>query len=145
MSDLMVLFEVSGRRAALPAAEVAAVVDLGEVVAVPGAPDHILGLAALRSQVVTVVDVALALGEGQAGSVAAGRRAVVVDHAGHRYALVAEEIEDVAHLVDGPAPVPGGLGGAWAAASAGLCETDRGPALLLRIAALVEGVSERAQ
>ena len=53
---------IAGRRVAIDAALVDSVIEVADVQPVPGAAEGILGLAALRSRVLTVVDCAVALG-----------------------------------------------------------------------------------
>ncbi len=139
MTDLVLVFTVEGRRAALRASDVQSVVELGSLVPVPLAPAHVLGLSALRSSTITVIDAAGALGLAPGPRPAPGTRVVIVDHAGHRYALAVGEIDDVAEMVGAPLAVPGEAGAGWQSASEGLVETARGPALVLSLEALLSG------
>jgi purine-binding chemotaxis protein CheW len=144
MNQLVLLFTLGGRRAALRTDFVHSVVELDALTPIPQAPAFVLGLSALRSHTLTVVDAAAALGIASQPVVAEGVRAAIVDHAGHRYALVVEEIDDVAELTAGPAAVPGEAGAGWQRASEGLIETDRGPALLLSLDILLAGPASQA-
>jgi len=139
MNNLVVMLEIAGQRAALRTAEVQSVVELDAICRVPGASAFVLGLTALRSSTLTVIDAAAAIGLHPHGVPDAGSRAVIVDHAGHRYALVVDSIDDVAEVLCDPAPVPGEAGSGWQRASAGLIETDRGPALLIDLGVLLAG------
>ena len=139
MNDLVVLFDIAGRRAALRTAEVQSVVELDSICAVPRAPHFVLGLTALRSNTLTVIDAAAAIGLPAHGMPEAGARAAIVDHAGHRYALVVDGIDDVAQVLSDPAPVAGEAGLGWERVSEGLIETDRGPALLIALGTLLAG------
>lgn len=139
MTGLVVIVEVAGRRAALRTAEVQSVVELETISPVPRAPAFVLGLTALRSSTLTVVDAAAAIGLPAHGLPEAGARAAIVDHAGHRYALVVDEIDDVAEALGEPSPVPGEAGSGWERVSQGLIETDRGPALLIDLGTLLAG------
>ncbi len=139
MNDLVVILEIAGRRAALRTADVQSVVELEAIQAVPRAPRFVLGLSALRSSTLTVIDAAAAIGLPSRGAPEAGARAVIVDHAGHRYALVVDDIDDVAEALSDPAPVAGESGAGWERVSNGLIETDRGPALLIELGALLAG------
>ncbi len=139
MSALVVMLEIAGRRAALRTADVQSVVELDAVCRVPRSPGFVLGLTALRSNTLTVVDAAAAIGLRPHGAPEPGTRAVIVDHAGHRYALVVEGIDDVAEALCEPAPVPGEAGPGWQRVSQGLVETDRGPALLIDLGVLLSG------
>jgi purine-binding chemotaxis protein CheW len=133
------MLEIAGRRAALQTTDVQSVVELEAICRVPGAPGFVLGLTALRSSTLTVIDAAAAIGLRAHGLPDAGVRAVIVDHAGHRYALVVDEIDDVAEALGEPAPVPGEAGAGWQRVSLGLVETDRGPALLVDLGVLLAG------
>lgn len=139
MSELVVIVEIAGRRAALRTSEVQSVVELESICAVPRAPAFVLGLSALRSNTLTVIDAAAAIGLPAHGLPQAGARAAVVDHAGHRYALVVDSILDVAEAFAGPMPVAGEAGPGWERVSQGLLETDRGPALLIDLTTLLAG------
>ncbi len=139
MTGLVVIVEVAGRRAALRTAEVQSVVELETISPVPRAPAFVLGLTALRSSTLTVVDAAAAIGLPAHGLPEAGARAAIVDHAGHRYALVVDGIDDVAEALGDSSPVPGEAGPGWERVSQGLIETDRGPALLVDLGTLLAG------
>ena len=139
MTDLVVILEIAGRRAALRTADVQSVVELEAIQTVPRAPRFVLGLSALRSSTLTVIDAAAAIGLPPHGMLQAGARAAIVDHAGHRYALVVDDIDDVAEALSDPAPVAGEAGAGWERVSEGLIETDRGPALLIELGALLAG------
>lgn len=144
MSGLVLVFDLAGRRAALPTADVHSVIELDTVSPVPRAPPHVLGLSALRSNTLTVIDAAAALGVAAPAALREGARVAIVEHAGHRYALVVDAIDDVAATTGEPVAVPGEIGAGWQQASEGLVETDRGPALLVSLAALLAGPAARA-
>jgi purine-binding chemotaxis protein CheW len=144
MNDLVLLFTLGGRRAALRTAEVHSVVELDGLTAVPRAPDFVLGLSALRSITLTVIDAAAALCLAPPLPPESGARAAIVDHDGHRYALVVDEIDDVAEQLSQPSAVPGEAGPGWQRASEGLIETARGPALLLSLEILLSGPAAHA-
>lgn len=137
MSELVLIVTISGRAAALRASDVHSVVELDNVVPVPRAPAHVVGLSALRSNTLTVVDAAAAMGVAGVRTPEVGVRTPIVDHGGQRYALIVDDIDDVATAAGDPAPVPGEAGAGWQRASEGLIETDRGPALLLSLDALL--------
>ena len=58
MNELLLVIQLAGRRAALPAIEVNAVVELAEVTPVPRAAAHVVGLAALIGLIVAVLQAA---------------------------------------------------------------------------------------
>ena len=143
MSELMLMCLIAGRRAAIPTARVLSVIEIEAVTPIPLAPDFILGLTALRSQALTVVDCRIALGF-PASETVDGSRAAVVEHEGHRYALVVDEAFDVAQALTPPVPVPGGFGAGWQHAAAGMVETEGGPALLVDVERLIQGSARAA-
>lgn len=136
MNDLLVMTEIAGRRCALRAEDVRSVIELSTITPVPGAPHFIVGITALRSQTLTVIDCRKALGF-EPSSMPTDDRAAVVKSGGHSYALMVDSIEDIATSISEPEEVTGGFGPEWTAAAAGLIETSMGPALLLDIEALV--------
>ena len=141
MSELLLMCMIAGRRTAFPAVAVQSVIEIAAITPIPGAPDFIPGLTALRSQVLTVIDSPRALGHGTSSHAPGGRTAVVeVD--GHPYALLVDEAFDVVPQRSDPTVVPGGFGAGWQGAALGMVETDDGPALLIDIAALVNGPAQ---
>ncbi|MFV0624628.1 chemotaxis protein CheW [Sphingomonas sp. ac-8] len=96
MSELYLVARIAGQALAIPSDHVGSVVDVAEITPVPRMPRHLLGLAALRSRVVTVIDTPVLLG--LAHSCAGNPRAVVVDGEGHSYALLVDRVEDVVGL-----------------------------------------------
>src|SRR5215203_4100801 len=93
MAELLLIVRLAGRRIALPARDFEAVVELEGLTPAPGAADHVAGLSALRSRVLTVIDSVAALGLGRTSP--ERREAIVVPCQGHTYALLVEEVEDV--------------------------------------------------
>lgn len=134
MSHLYLIAQVAGRPVAIDADQVESVVDIGEVTAVPRASQHVRGLAALRSRVVTVIDTQSALGL-EAGSQA--KRAVITQVDGHHYALLVDTLDDVAPFDLVPLAPGVTLEPAWRLASRGLIERDGEPILAIDLAALV--------
>lgn len=144
MSDLVLILEIAGRRAALRATDIQSVVELEGLVTVPHAPPFVLGLSALRSSTLTVIDAAAAMGLPPSDAQVEGGRAVVIDHCGHRYALIVDAIDDVAQAIGEPTQVAADAGMHWRRVSEGLLETDRGPALLIDASALLSGPTAMA-
>ena len=134
MSHLYLIAQVAGRAVAIDSEQVESVVDIGEVTAVPRASQHVRGLAALRSRVVTVVDTQSALG--LAGGSPA-RRAVITQVEGHHYAMLVDALDDVAPF--DLLPLAGGvaLDAAWRNAGRGIVEREGEPILAIDLASLV--------
>ena len=138
MNELLLMCTIAGRRAAIPAIEVQSVIEVEAITPIPGTADFILGLTALRSQALTVIDCALALGL-ETPCASRDNRAAVVEVEGHLYALLVEEAHDVGEARSEPVAVPGGFGEGWQRAAKGMVETDGGPTLLVEIASLICG------
>jgi len=143
MAHLYLIAQIAGRTVAIDSDQVESVVDIGEVTAIPRAADHVRGLAALRSRVVTVVDTQSALGLDPSGAEA--RRAVITLIDGHHYALLVDALDDVAPF--DLLPLAGGvaLGSAWRAAGRGIVERDGEPILAIDLASLVPGHAVAAE
>lgn len=135
--ELIVMVEIAGRRAAISAADVQSVIELDQIYPVPQAPAHVTGMTAMRSQSLTVIDCRVALQ--QISDLDHGERAPVVEVDGHLYALQVDLVDDVIPAQSDITPVKGGFGENWQHAARGMVETDRGPALLIDIHALVAG------
>ena len=144
MTDLLVIALIAGRRCAMHAHDVHSVIEAGTISPIPRTPDHIVGLSALRSQALTVVDCRLSLGIALDG-LPTDERAAVVKVAGHSYALQVDAIEDVEQSLSEPAQVSGGFGPEWSRAGKGMVETTGGPALLLDIQQIVAGPEQAAK
>jgi purine-binding chemotaxis protein CheW len=139
MSTLYLIAIMAGQRVALPAADVESVVEIEFVTAVPRTAPHVLGLSALRSRVLTVIDcqATLGLGRSTGGEI---REAVVVVIEGHFYALVVDAVEDVTELAGPLQPVAGSLQRGWQRVAAGTLDDLAGGMLLVADpAALIAG------
>jgi len=144
MTQTLVIAMIAGRRCAFLAEDVKSVIETGMIVPVPRAPEYILGVTALRSQALTVLDCRIAIGcEGHDHPT--DERTIVVSHAGHTYALAVDQVDDITEAGGDPVPVPGGLGTQWSRISRGMVETTSGPALLLDIANLITSPNTRAK
>lgn len=137
MSELILLVRLAGERVALPAIDVEAVVELEGVSPVPRTPPHVAGLAALRSRVLSVIDCYAALELER--TEAPGNQAVVVENAGHPYALLVDEVEDVTSFDGEIQPLRSPLAGGWRRVARGMVEIDGDLLLLVDTEALVEG------
>ncbi|MDZ4306496.1 chemotaxis protein CheW [Allopontixanthobacter sp.] len=137
MNELLVMTRIAGRRAAFRAVEVKSVIEIESIAPVPRAPDFIVGLTAMRSRSLTVVDCRRSLG--LEAETPPDSRAAVVEIDGHLYALQVDKVEDVTDARSAPEPVPGGFGEAWERVSLGMVETGVGPALLIDVGRMVAG------
>lgn len=138
MGELHLIVQIGGKRVAIPGAQVQSVVELGEVVPVPLAPEHVAGLTALRSRALTVIDTRAAIGIDPGQHDTEGRAAVIeVD--GHAYALLVDIVEDVSEALSPAAKADASLGAEWDRIAEGCLETSAGPAVLVDVAALITG------
>jgi purine-binding chemotaxis protein CheW len=137
MNDLLLIANVAGRRCAFCAISIRSVIELGEITPIPGAPHAVLGLAALRSQALTVIDCRAAIGE-VAENFPTDSRAAVFDADGHAYALIVDSVEDIAATTSEVDSVLGGFGAHWARVAHGMVETVNGPVLLLNLNELID-------
>ena len=134
MSGLILLGVIAGQRVAVDAAMIEAVIDLNSVTPIPLSPPHFAGLAAIRSQVVTVIDAAAALGlERQAPQ----GRALLIVVEGHRYAIRLESVADVVPLPSSGVDQAIATPGAWAAIALGRVNLGYGFAVMVDPARLV--------
>ena len=142
MTGLFLVAVIDGRRVAFAADNVDSVVKIMHVTAAPLAPSHVLGLAALRSRVITLIDARTALGLPVADHVDA-LTTIVVNLDGHQYGLVVDRVDDVTVIAGARDPVRGRLGQGWAAAALGILDHN-GALLLLSPAALIAGPQKAA-
>jgi len=135
MTDTLFLFAtIAGTPIAVRATEIEAVVRLGEIVPIPLVPPHVRGLAALRSRVLTVIDMEAQIIPGACGAAPAGL-AIVAQIAGHSYAFCVDALSDICHAGAGVQPLHGRVDPAWAPFVGGLVEHDGRGHLLVTLAA----------
>ena len=137
METLFLIAVIAGQRVALDAAMIESVVEIDAITRVPRAAPHVLGLSALRSRVLTVIDSRAALGLG-ATAPADVHEAVVIKVEGHLYALVVDAVEDVAAF-PAPHPITGALGCGWSRVALGTIDHENGVLLVADTAQLVAG------
>jgi purine-binding chemotaxis protein CheW len=141
MSELVLIVRLAGERVALRAAEIESVVEIEAVTPAPGAAPHVVGVAALRSRVVTVIDGAASL---RGGGVTTIRDAAVAVIDGHAYALLVDSVEDVVAADGDPRPLPGSVGGDWSRIARASVAAEGDLLLLVDIAALIAGPAAQA-
>lgn len=135
MTDLVLVATLGEHRIAFDAGLVESVIDLGAATPVPLARPHVVGLAAARSRVLTVIDTGLALNIAPA----IGNRAIVIVYEGHRYALRVDAIEDVAVPEQRLGPTEAPAGPVWSAAAIGTLDMATGYALQLDPGRVIAG------
>lgn len=122
MAELLLIARMAGRRLALPARDIEAVIELEGLSPVPGAPAHVAGLSALRSRVLTVIDSRASLGL-PADPDAPFGEAIVVPSGGHAYALLVDQVEDVVEGEEEPVPLDAPAGAGWDRVARGVVAT----------------------
>jgi len=142
MNTLFLIAHIAGRAVAIDSAQVESVVDIGAVIPVPQASAQVLGLAALRSRVVTVIDTRAALDVPAAEKPAS--RAVITAVEGHHYAVMVDSLEDVAPFDLLPLSSGIVLDGGWRGAGCGIIERDGEPVLVIDLRALLPGLTALA-
>lgn len=136
MNALYLVVEAGGERIALPAMAVDSVVEDLAVVPAPLAARHVAGLAALRSRVLTMIDVAAATG-GEPSETA--RSTVIVPVEGQLHGLLVDLVDDVVEVEGEPEPPRGGVAPGWAALTLGMIEVEGRAMLVVDPAAVVAG------
>ncbi|WHO40002.1 chemotaxis protein CheW [Sphingobium sp. AP49] len=137
MDQLYLLATLAGTRIAVDTGEVEAVVKLTDISPVPGMGAHVAGLSALRSRVLTIIDVA-ALIHGAATPVDRRGLAIIADISGHSYGLMVDAVSDICHVPEGELPLRGQIDAAWAPFARGIVEHDAQPYLLVSLAGFIE-------
>ncbi len=138
MDQLYLLATLADTRIAVETGEVEAVVRLTEISPVPGMGAHVAGLSALRSRVLTIIDVA-ALIHGRATPAERRGLAIIANISGHSYGLMVDGVSDICRVPEGELPLRGQLDPAWAPYARALVEHDGHPWLLVSLAAFIEG------
>ena len=137
MAELFLVVRIAGERVAIRSTAVESVIEVAAVTPVPGAADHVAGLTALRSRVLTAIDCRAALEPG--ARLPHARDALVASVDGHGYALLDDGADDVVEGCSDVAAPPAGLRGGWARAAAGCVMTAEGLLLVVEPEALVAG------
>jgi len=137
MNENLFLFAtVSGTPVAVRASEIEAVVRLGDIVPIPRVPPHVRGLAALRSRVLTVIDIESRI-FGRPQPIVQHPLAVVSDIAAHTYGLLVETVSDICEAPGGVQPIQGRIDRFWAPFASGRVEREGRSHLLLSLADFV--------
>lgn len=143
MTDLLLIVNLAGQRVAIPTVDVESVVELEGLTPVPRSADHVAGLSALRSRVLTVIDCFASLELGRAGA-ADLREAIVVAVDGHPYALIVDSVEDVVETDGEVRPVRTSLALGWHRVARGMVEAEGDLLLLIDTQALIAGPAAQA-
>ncbi|MCW2348947.1 chemotaxis protein CheW [Sphingobium sp. B12D2B] len=134
MTDSLFLFaSIAGAPITVRACAIEAVVRLGDIVPVPLAPVHVRGLAALRSRVLTVIDLQSRI-FGTAADAQTAPLAIVADIAGHSYGFLIDAVTDICQAQGGVQPLRGRIDPVWRPFVSGLVDYDGRSHLLLTLA-----------
>jgi len=137
MTETLFLFaSIAGAPVAVRASEIEAVVRLGDVVQIPLVQAHVRGLAALRSRVLTVIDMEARV-FGKSDRSQTKLLAVVADIAAHSYGFLVDSVSDICAAPHGVQPIRGRIDPAWAPYASGLVEREGHSHLLLSLADFV--------
>jgi purine-binding chemotaxis protein CheW len=137
MSQLVLIAVIAGERVAFEAATIESVVDLWQVVPVPRAPEHLIGISAVRSRVVTVVDAAACIGLRARQT---GNRAIVLEDEGHRYALRVDAVLDVVSAVAVAETRNALMSANWSDVATHMVDTEYGYAMVIDPRRLLGGL-----
>jgi purine-binding chemotaxis protein CheW len=140
---LHLIVRLGGERIALPAAEIDSVVEIDATTPVPRTPPWVIGLAALRSRVLTVIDGRAALGLPRPPEPPGGE-AVMLEHDGHRYALIVDAIEDAVEIEGAVEPLRAPPAAAWARVARGVVVHDGQAMLVIAPGGLIDGPAHGA-
>jgi purine-binding chemotaxis protein CheW len=146
MTENLFLFaSIAGTPIAVRASEIEAVVRLGDIVPVHRVPPHVRGLAALRSRVLTVVDIESRI-FGRTMTLEKNPLAVVAEMSAHTYGLLVETVSDICEAPGGIVPIQGRIDRAWEPFATALVEREGRSHLLLTLADFVSapGVTTKA-
>lgn len=133
-TDTLFLFaSIGDAPIAIRASQIEAVVRLGDVVSIPLMPAHVRGLAALRSRVLTVIDMESRIFGNATGGGRPATLAIIADIAAHSYGFLVDAVSDITQAPDGIRPIRGKIDTAWAPYVAGLVERDGRSHMLLSL------------
>ena len=113
MGSLHLVARVGGCGLRFDAERVDSVVEVAATVPAPGAGPAVIGLAAMRSRVATVLDVRPLFGAPPVARDGQGGHAVATIVDGHLYAIAVDALEDVATFTLGTAPASLGAASDW--------------------------------
>jgi purine-binding chemotaxis protein CheW len=127
---------VAGKRIAIDAHMIEAVVQIGEVIAVPKTDPIVAGLYALRSRVLTLIDCQYRV-TGTPADRSDMRLAVIASVGNSQFGFLVEKVIDVASTCDADLqPLPASAG-VWTEFVAGHADFDDQPVMLVDLEKLV--------
>lgn len=145
MTENLFLFAtIAGTPIAIRAAEIEAVVRLGDIVPIQRVPAHVRGLAALRSRVLTVIDIESRI-FGRPMPIGERPLAVVSEVSAHTYGLLVETVSDICEASGGVQPIQGRIDRYWSPFATALVEREGRSHLLLRVSDFVSAPGATAK
>jgi purine-binding chemotaxis protein CheW len=113
MSTPLYLFAtVAGTAIAMQTDDLEAVVRLGEIMPIARTAPQVRGLAALRSRVLTIIDIRT-LVTGDLTEMERAPLAIVAEVDGHTYGLLIDRVSDICPVSSGILPIRGRVSPAW--------------------------------
>lgn len=128
--------KVAGTAFALPVEYLREVLRAGSMTRVPGAPQSVRGVIAVRGAVLPVVDLGERLGFGRLAT-SETTRVLIVESRGRRIGLLADAAEKIVSLAPSTVTPPPSDLLPTEGVAAGVCETEAGRLVLLDLAALL--------
>jgi len=144
----VLLFEIEGRRLALPAERVREVARMVAVTPLPGAPGVVEGVVNLRGAIVPVFDLRRRLGL-PARAVSAQQHLVFAEAGGRLVALRVDQADTLAEIADDAIAPPPARPGATAGDAvtphvAGIAATEDGALVIYDLDAFLSAADERS-
>ena len=128
---LVSVFRLGDAMFGVPAAQIQEVVQMGSVTPVHHAPSSIVGIRNLRGRIVTVIDLRMRLGLGEAER-GSESRILIVDSEGELVGLLVDRVDDTVFLhQESMSPPPSNLGGLQESALRGVYRCPGGLVTLL--------------
>jgi len=144
MTDLFLIAHVGGARVAIESGAVESIVHVPEIVPVPMCDPSVIGIFALRSRVLTLIDTQLLITSlPQSGK--KGALAVVTEIAGHQYGLLVDKVDDVVPIAGDQIETQITPSAAWAPYVSSIATTDGELVMILNTDALVSGCGAAAE
>lgn len=135
---LYLLADLAGSRVAIESSQVESIVHLPDVVPVPMSDPSIGGIFALRSRVLTLIDIQFHI-TGAQQTAHKGTLAVVTEIAGHQYGLLVDKVHDVVPIAVEQAETKIRPPSAWSRYVEQVATYEGELVMILNTAALVSG------
>lgn len=143
MNQLYLIAEAGGTRFAMSADTIGSVVPASDVIPVPRAAPMVAGVAALRSNVITVIDTLAAI-NGRPASVSQAQSLVVVSIDDFLYGLAVDEVHDVCECRELPEKLEGAFEPGWRRISLGVIEVEGHSVVVIDPSALISSSVSKA-